>query len=301
MTAPSLTAIILTRNEELHVARCIASLTECAERIVVVDSLSTDRTVELARTAGAEVYQRQFRNYADQFNWALDNCNITSTWTMRIDADEYVNTELSANLLRQLDTMSDAVTGVVITRYISFLGRIIRHGGVSPQRLLKIWRTGAGRIENRWMDEHTVISHGEITSLDGALIDDNQKDISFWIEKHNRYAIREMIDFINSEHHFYREEILLGTAEEAQSKRNKKKSIYNRAPLLYRAILVFIYRYFFRLGFLDGKEGLSFNLLQTLWYRYLVDLKIIEARAFISRGGIEAFKKRVNDDYSLEI
>jgi glycosyltransferase involved in cell wall biosynthesis len=301
MTISSLTAIILTKNEELHITRCIGSLKTCAERIIIVDSYSTDRTVDLARTAGAEIYQRPFHNYADQFNWALDNCNITSSWIMRIDADEYIDADLANNLSGQLGAISDDVTGVVVTRYISFLGRIIRHGGVSPQQLLKIWRTGFGRVESRWMDEHTILSKGGIVNFSGALVDDNQKDISFWIEKHNRYAIREMIDFINSEYHFFPEQELVGTSEEAKSKRIKKKSVYNRVPLLSRAIVLFVYRYIFRLGFLDGKEGLSFTLLQTLWYRYLVDLKIIEARSFIGRAGLEAFKKTLKDQHGFQL
>jgi glycosyltransferase involved in cell wall biosynthesis len=301
MTIPSLTAIILTKNEELHIARCIGSLKECAERVVIVDSFSTDKTVDLARSAGADVYQRPFHNYADQFNWALKNCNITSLWTMRIDADEYVDADLSNNISKQLTTISDEISGVVVTRYISFLGRIIRHGGVSPQKTLKIWRTGFGQLENRWMDEHTVLSKGGIITFSGALIDDNQKDISFWIAKHNRYAIREMIDFINSEYHFFYEQELIGTSKEATSRRIKKKSVYNRVPLLYRAIALFLYRYIFRLGFLDGKEGLSFALLQTLWYRYIVDLKIMEARAFIGRAGLEAFRKALKGQHGFQL
>jgi glycosyltransferase involved in cell wall biosynthesis len=301
MTSPSLTAVVLTKNEELHLARCLASLVKCTERVVVVDSFSTDRTVEVARAAGVEVFQNPFRNYAAQFNWALANCKIASKWTMRIDADEYVNATLAENIKRNLDGLDDAVTGVIVTRYISFLGRIIRHGGVSPQKLLKIWRTGVGRIENRWMDEHTILSKGSTVYFDGAVVDNNLKDISFWIDKHNRYAIREVIDLMNDEYHFFSEEALLGSGEEAQSKRKQKKLIYQRAPLLYRALLLFIYRYVFRLGFLDGRQGLSFNVLQTLWYRFLVDLKILEARALIQSSGVEAFKRNVRDQYGLEL
>ena len=211
------TAIILTRNEELHINRCIESLSGCAERIVVVDSFSTDHTVELARKAGAEVYQRPFRHHADQFNWAIDNCNIATTWTMRIDADEYIDATLANSISSRMATFPDEISGIVVTRYISFMGRVIRHGGVSPQQSLKIWRTGAGRIENRWMDEHAVLAAGSIVTLDGGLIDDNQKDISFWTDKHNRYAIREMIDFLNLEYGFFSEQDLLGTAKEASS------------------------------------------------------------------------------------
>ncbi|KJC49530.1 hypothetical protein UP09_07210 [Bradyrhizobium sp. LTSP885] len=296
-----LTAIILTKNEKLHIARCIESLRASVSRVVVVDSFSSDETVELAKAAGAEVYQRAFHNYADQFNWALDNCGIVSDWTMRIDADEYIDPQLAAAIATQLPMFPKTVTGAAVTRYITFAGRIIRHGGVSPQHLLKIWRTNLGRIESRWMDEHTVVSHGEIAQLPGALIDDNRKDVSFWIDKHNRYAIREMIDFLNAEHRFYREDDSLATTGEAKAKRFKKQSLYNRAPLLYRAFALFLYRYVFRLGFLDGTAGLSFNLFQTLWYRYLVDLKIIEARKLIARSGIEEFKRELKEAHGFEL
>lgn len=301
MTSSSLTAIILTRNEEIHLARCMASLKRCAERIVVVDSLSMDNTVEVARNAGGEVFEHPFRNYADQFNWALDNCNISSRWTMRIDADEYVDARLAENLAQRLDGLGEETTGVAVTRYISFLGRVIRHGGVSPQQVLKIWRTGLGRIESRWMDEHTVLAKGEIVAFDGALIDANLKDVSFWVDKHNRYAIREAIDLMNEEFKFFNEQRFVGTSKEALSRRRNKQAIYNRAPLRYRAILLFLYRYILRLGFLDGSEGLSFNLLQTLWYRYLVDLKVAEARALIRSAGIDGFKRKLKSEYGIEL
>jgi glycosyltransferase involved in cell wall biosynthesis len=300
MTSPSLTAVILTKNEAIHIGRCISSLERCAERVVVVDSFSTDNTIETARNAGAEVFQNPFRNQADQFNWALDNCKISSTWTMRIDADEYIDAKLADNIIGRLAGLGDEITGVAVMRHICFLGRIIRHGGVSPQQTLKIWRTGLGRIESRWMDEHAVLTKGDIVTFDGALIDDNRKDIFFWVDKHNRYAIREVIDLMNEEYQFFDEKDLSGTSKEAQLKRRRKKAIYNRAPLMYRALLLFFYRYIFRLGFLDGREGLSFNLLQTLWYRYLVDVNIIEARSFIQTAGIDAFKKKLRSEYSIE-
>jgi glycosyltransferase involved in cell wall biosynthesis len=301
MTSASLTAVILTKNEALHLARCISSLQRCAERIVVVDSFSTDNTVEIARNAGAEVFENPFRNYADQFNWALDNCRISSKWTMRIDADEYVDAKLAENIAKRLDGLGEEITGVAVTRYISFLGRVIRHGGVSPQKLLKIWRTGFGRVESRWMDEHTALTEGAIVSFDGALVDDNLKGINFWVEKHNRYAMREVIDLMNDQHQFFAEQDLTGTSKEAESKRTQKKAIYNRAPPLYRAVLLFFFRYIFKLGFLDGAEGFSFNLMQTLWYRYLVDLKIIEARRLIKSSGIDAFKRYLKVEYGIEL
>ncbi|QAU48738.1 glycosyltransferase family 2 protein [Bradyrhizobium guangzhouense] len=301
MTDGLLTAIILTKNEELHITRCIESVRGCASRVVVVDSYSSDRTVELAQSAGAEVFQRAFRHQADQFNWALDNCKVSSAWTMRIDADEYVDPQLSSEISRSINMAPAAFTGLTVTRYLTFSGRVIRHGGVSPQQQLRIWRTGTGRIENRWMDEHAVLSHGEIGSVPGALIDDNKKDVSSWVDKHDRYATREMIDFLNAEYRFFLEDDTMASAAEAKSKRIKKQTLYNKAPLLYRAVALFLYRYIFRLGFLDGSEGLSFNLFQTLWYRYLVDLKIIEARKLIADHGVEEFKRTLKQRHGFEL
>ena len=301
MSRVSLTAIVLAHNEEIHIERCIGSLKDCAGRVVVIDSHSTDRTVELARKLGADIYQRPFRNYADQFNWALEHCAITSDWVMRIDADEYVDTVLAREVTSRLPQLRSDVTGAIVNRQIKFFSRTIRYGGISPQLLLKIWRTGKGRVENRWMDEHTVLSEGAAVIFSGQLIDENLKDMSFWIDKHNRYATREMIDFINLQHKFYEEKDLFETAREARLKRRAKMSLYNRAPLLYRAVLFFFYRYAIRLGFLDGTAGLLFHLMQGLWYRLLVDMKILEAQAFIKRHGIEAFKAMLDERYRISL
>jgi len=301
MTSLSLTAIVLTYNEEMHIDRCLGSLRESVQRIVVVDSNSSDATVELARRAGADIYQRSFRNHADQFNWALDHCGIASDWVLRIDADEYVDAELMREMGKRLPQMDRDVAGVVVNRLIKFFGRPIRYGGVSPHSVLRVWRSGKGRVENRWMDEHVILSGGRIASFSGFLVDENLKDMSFWVDKHNQYATREMVDFLNSQHHFFVEGDLSGTAGEARLKRRAKTSLYNRAPLLHRAFLFFLYRYVFRLGFLDGTAGFLFHFMQGFWYRLLIDMKIVEARTYIQRNGVEAFKQMLRDRHKLSL
>src|SRR5262245_29157665 len=149
---PDLAVIILTFNEEQHVARAIRSVQPVARSIIVVDSYSTDHTVEIARDLGAEVYQHKFYTQARQFNWALDNIPITAQWVMRLDADEYIEADLVKSLAERLPALPSDITGINLKRKHIFMNRWIRHGGRYPLVLLRIWRRGMARVEDRMMD-----------------------------------------------------------------------------------------------------------------------------------------------------
>ncbi|MEB0165146.1 glycosyltransferase family 2 protein, partial [Glaciimonas sp. CA11.2] len=196
LAAPcDLTIVILTLNEELHIERCIQSLQGVAIRIVVVDSYSTDRTCELAICAGAEVIHHKFLNHASQFNWALDNAEISSTWVMKLDADETLTPSLVKALRIAFATALPEHTGYTINLGRIFLGKFLRYGALYPIRLLRIWRAGFGRIENRWMDEHVIVD-GAINHIDADFYDHNLNNITWWTQKHNQYATREAIEFL---------------------------------------------------------------------------------------------------------
>lgn len=151
------------------------------------------------------------------------------------------------------------------------------------------------------MDEHTILFEGGTSMLAGILIDDNLKGFSFWIDKHNRYASREMIDALNLEYSFFDEPLSKNLSADARVKRIAKKSLYGRLPLIYRAFGYFFYRYFLRFGFLDGKAGLVFHLMQGLWYRMLVDIRISEAKEFIRSNGLDKFKAMMEERHGLKI
>ena len=170
---PSLAVIILTYNEERHIARALASVAGIASETIVIDSFSTDRTVELARANGAVVLQNKFVNQAKQFQWALDNAPISATWIMRLDADEVIEADLAARIRDELPRLNEEVVGVNLKRKHIFLGRWIRHGGRYPLVLLRIWRRGHGRVEDRWMDEHVVVWGGRTITFDGGFADHN--------------------------------------------------------------------------------------------------------------------------------
>jgi glycosyltransferase involved in cell wall biosynthesis len=298
MTA-DLTVIILTFNEEKHLARCLQSLQGVARRMVVVDCFSTDGTVAIAQSHGAEVVQHAWVNYSTQFNWALDNVPIDTQWTMRLDADEIVTPELAAALNRDLPRYPDAVVGLTVNRQIHFLGRWIRHGAIYPLRMLRVWRTGHGRCESRWMDEHMVVP-GVIAHVDADIADINLNNVTWWTAKHNQYASREAVDFLM---HRNKKDEAADTAQlnfQAGMKRWMKQKVYARLPLGLRALLYFLYRYFLRLGFLDGWQGFAFHFLQGFWYRFLVDVKVHELETLMRSQGL-TLEEAVRREFGFEI
>jgi glycosyltransferase involved in cell wall biosynthesis len=279
-----LAVIILTHNEEIHLARALTSVMSIARQIFVVDSFSTDRTIQIAQDFGATVLQNRFINYAKQFQWALDNAPITSAWIMRLDADEVVEADLAHEIEKNLAKLAIDVTGINLKRKHIFLGRWIRFGGRYPLILLRVWRRGAAQIEDRWMDEHMVLRSGRTTTFNGGFVDHNLRDITYFTDKHNRYATREAIDVLNERLGLEMDPTRLtsaNTSVQATVKRHIKEKIYNRVPFYLGALGYFIYRYVFKCGFLDGKAGLIYHVLQGFWYRFLVGAKIMELESAI--------------------
>lgn len=295
-----LTVLILTLDEERHIERCLTSIKGLATRVVVIDSYSTDRTCELAQALGAEVLRNRFVNYATQFNWALDHADIQTSWVMRLDADEIVTPELVAALKGTLPTSSADVAGFTLNLRRYFLGRWLKHGALYPIRLLRVWRTGRGRSESRWMDEHIAVD-GRIEHINADFADDNLNNVTWWTNKHNGYATREAIDLLMIK---YRADTSNSNAsaigQNAKIKRWIKQRIYSRLPLGLRALLYFLYRYFLRLGFLDGWQGFAFHFLQGFWYRFLVDVKVHELETLMRVQGL-TLEQAVKQEFGYEI
>jgi glycosyltransferase involved in cell wall biosynthesis len=272
----------------LHIERCIKSLRPISKDIFIVDSNSTDQTVDICESLGAKVFQNSWVNYAEQFQWGLEHCPIKTEWVMRMDADEYIEADLIDELSKVLPLAEKNTTGFYIRRKYFFLGQWIKKGAVYPLHLLRVWRVGQGRIENRWMDEHIILSSPAVTKqLDGHIVDDNLNNTSWWTQKHNAYADREMIDILDKKYNFFQTDDALKVNDEgsqAKIKRKLKENIYNKFPVFVRPLLYFLYRYFIRLGFLDGKRGFAFHFFQGYWYRSLVDLRVYEAELLLKNS-----------------
>ena len=283
-----LVAIILTLNEAQHLPRCLASLEGVVDQVLVADCFSTDETIRIAEENGARVVQHEWINYATQFNWALTQLDEDTDWVLRIDADEYLTPELAAEMRETLPGMGEEVDGVICGRRMTFQGQLIRFGGVFPIRVLRLLRYGRGECENRWMDEHIKVA-GPTVNFHGELIDDNLNSLTWWIDKHNRYASREAMDLLNLKYKFMPVDSVasLSGGSQAGVKRWIKEKVYARIPVGFRAIVYFFYRYVIRLGFLDGQAGTAFHMLQGLWYRYLVDAKIVEVERYMKENNVD--------------
>lgn len=287
-----LTVIILTKNEALHLRRVLTNVAPIAKRMVVVDSGSTDSTVDIARECGAEVVENAWPgNQASQFNWAIDNLNITTEWILRLDADEYLTPELIDELKAKLHILPSDVSSISLKRARCFAGKRIRHGIVNSVNLIRIFRRGTARYENRLMDEHLKILSGRTVEMRSKFVDDNLMPISDFIIKHIGYANREAATMLDAKYGLSDSseinDAVLG--DKVEDKRRQKQR-YAKMPMFWRAWAYFIYRYIFRLGFLDGTEGFLWDFMQGYWYRVLVDANIREILK-ASGGDREQMKK----------
>ena len=280
-----LAVIILTYNESLHIARALDSIKGIASEVFVIDSGSKDDTVHIAAERGAQVLYHPFVNQAKQFQWGMDNSPLTAQWVMRLDADEIIEPNLAKEIAEKLPLLSADVTGVNFKRKHIFMDRWVRHGGRYPLRMLRMFRRGKGRIEDRWMDEHITVTDGRTVTFEGGFADHNLNDLTYFTDKHNKYATREAIEVLNHRLQLFShgEALKSGSASfQASFKRWAKERVYNRIPFTLSATLYFLWRYIFQLGFLDGRSGLVYHFLRGYWYRFLVGAKLLELERAIA-------------------
>lgn len=274
-----ITAIILTYNEELNISDCVNSIIEHVSEIIIIDSFSTDKTIEIVKKYGCRYFERKFVNQAEQFNWALDNVAINNEWILRLDSDEIMLPEtwkeIEEQFLSPAKLKENDVTGFYIKRRVYFMGRWIKHGGYYPAWFLRLWRRDSGRYEERAMDEHVILSRGKAINLLNDFEEHDKKDLSIWIQKHNQYASREAEAYLSKAKN---ELTAKRRGCDPEKRRWYKDNLYYKLPRFVRASLYWQYRYFIKLGFLDGVPGLIFHFLQGFWYRFMVDAKIYESK-----------------------
>ncbi len=269
-----ITAIILTKNEERNIERCIKSVESFVDRIVVVDSGSEDKTIEIVKKFNVEIYYHEFKHYADQFNWALKNTNITTKWVYRLDADEVVTEELGKEFTKKcMEHADDDVNGMLMKHKLYFLGKYLKHGGAYPFIKMTIFKPAFADFEDRAMGEHVVLHKGTYIQLNNDCLHHDCKNLSAFIDKHNSYATREVIDYFDrigmNQKSLY---------NKAETTKKLRDNFYYRLPPFFRAKLYYIFRYYVQLGFLDGRPGKIYAFFQAYFYRYLVDAKIFESK-----------------------
>ena len=298
-----ISVIILTYNEELHIRRCLENICPIAKKVIVVDSPSTDSTVAICHEFdNVEVVAHKYPgNQAEQFNWAIDNLGIETEWVLRLDADEYLTPELIDELKEKLPTLPNDVNGIIFNRRHIFMGKWVKRG-VYPVKLLRMFRYGKGVCEQRLMDEHIQLTEGRFVEFNYDFCDDNLNNLSWWTQKHIGYAIREATDLLDMEYDLTgsaKNDETINLSSQALKKRRRKHG-YAKKPLFWRSFAYFMYRYFFKLGFLEGKEGFLWHFLQGWWYRTLVDAKVYEIKRK-SEGNPDRIKAILRDEYNIVI
>lgn len=271
-----LTTIILTKNEELHIRRCLDNVVPFSTKVVVIDCQSTDRTVKICNEyENVEVVQHEWPgNQAAQFNWAIENLNIGTEWILRIDADEYLLPELVEEIKERLPLLPTDVTGIELRRRHIFMGKWVKHG-IYPVIMMRLFRRGMGRYDERLMDEHITLKEGRSIALEHDFCDHSLISISEYCAKHINYAQREAAEVLAEIHELQDNTKTYPLGAQARMK-HKKKGTYNKMPLFLRSFIYFLYRYIARGGFLDGKAGFLFAFIQGWWYRTLVDANVLQ-------------------------
>ncbi|SVC25244.1 uncharacterized protein METZ01_LOCUS278098, partial [marine metagenome] len=255
-----LTVVILTFNEEVNIKQSLSNVYNWAEYIYVLDSGSEDKTCEIAKEFGAKIFYRKFDTYAKQRNYAINDLPIKTDWMLFLDADEFLLDELK-------DEISDVIInnryydGFYLKRRFYFLGKWIKHGGYYPIWILRLFKHKLASC-NRDMNEHIIVK-GKVGRLENDFVDNNKKDIHDWIEKHKKYATFEAIELMkNIENPKEKDKMANLSGTQVERKRWIRENVWNRfLPPLLRPFIYYIYRYFFRLGFMDGKEGFIYHTL----------------------------------------
>lgn len=275
-----LTVITLTYNEEVNLPDCLDSVKDIAKRIVVCDSFSTDKTVEIAKSYGACVMQHEFVNQASQYIFAEKEANIDTKWVLRLDADERITKEAAKEIEMLIEKNSDTDVNAVDVYYnVVFLGKVLKH---YPFHKVILYKYGKAHMENRSMDEQIKADEGRVVVLNNRLIHNDYKGLSAWIDKHNIYSSRELLNLSLENEDVDIKNMSFST----KCRRFVKNKIYYKLPTGFRSYLYYLFRLFVYGGILDGKEGRIFAFLQAYWYRYLVDAKMYEA---------EVIKKKNSD------
>jgi glycosyltransferase involved in cell wall biosynthesis len=271
--------IILTYEDEIQISNCLRSLVGLSDDIIVIDSFSRDKTVEICKEFGARVYQNPFVNQAVQFNWALDNVEPFNEWILRLDSDEVIPEKLKQEILDRTGR-EQGVVAYTLNRRMYWMGRWLRYGRMYPHRITRLFKKGCARYEEK-TEEHLVVQGGHCGRMHNDFYENNLKNsLDYFTEKHlatARGELKEIIDSASGTGVALENEIpprLIG--EKVNRTRWFKEKIYRPMPLFVRPGLYFLYRYFLCLGFLDGIPGLIWHVLQAFWYRFYIDAKVYE-------------------------
>jgi len=274
MEKPNCVVVILTFNSASIIRETVSQAKKLSPHVYVVDSHSSDNTVAILEELGCTVVQRPFSNYSDQRNWAIAQVEGSYSWQLHLDADEVLDAQ-AVDEIKALLSGTPRFDAYLLRRRDYFMGKMLRFSGVNPWHL-RLFRSGTGRCESRLYDQH-FISSATSGRISGFMHDKNSARLSDWIASHNRWSDAEAKEKLGPRlgGDNVLQPRLMGDARE---RTRFIKELYYKLPTGLRSLSYFVYRYIFRLGFLDGTTGFYFAFFQALWFRMLVDAKMYEQR-----------------------
>ncbi|MFN7930366.1 MAG: glycosyltransferase family 2 protein [Blastocatellia bacterium] len=282
MNNPTLpvSVVVMTFNEEVNVEKCLQSLVGWADDVFVVDSYSTDATEEICKRYTEKFYQNRYVSHPVQWDWALNNLPFAHEWVFAVDADFIVTDELKKALSQEMTTLTANIHGIYVRHRQVFRGRFLKHGTIYPRYWLRLFRRNSVFIDNSDLVDLHFYVNGETIKVECDVIEDNVKErnLEFWVSKQVRFAQRAAVEEIKRRETLQLSPVtpkLFGTPDQRTLWLKTKWYFF---PLYWRAIFYFLYRYIFRLGFLDGKEGFLYHFTQALVYRVMVDARIEELK-----------------------
>ncbi len=260
--------VILTYNEEVNIGAALRSVCSWTKEVFVVDSGSTDRTADIARSfPGVRVVQHAFDSYGAQWDWALNHLPLTACWVMKLDADEWVSDSLREEIVRLTRDADCRHSGYYMRFRLRFDNQWLRFGGFHRTWILRLWRRDSGQSDKRPVNEHVVV-HGTVGRLRSYFMHDDRKGISAWLRRHNYYSTEEAREAVGGTQ--------LELTGPAGRRKWFKRHVWPYVP--WKPLFYFAYVYFVRLGILDGRAGFRYACLRSFYY-YLIELKKSEMRS----------------------
>ena len=272
------TVLILTLNEEINLPYALESVKNWANQIIVVDSFSTDKTVEIAKSFGAEVYQNKFVDFTTQRNWALTVPAYKNDWVFYLDADEQVTPELKEEINRVLPTVSDSIGGFTMRRCFFFLGKWLRHGGYYIW-LLRLFRRDRARFVYSHQGGEYPVVKGDVLKLQNDILHIDRRPLSDWIQNQNKDSTKVALALFKAKKKSINIEVSKEEEIEGSFRFRLNKYVYSKVPLFLRPFFRFLFFYFGRRAFLDGWQGFAYCVLHEFWYPLLVNFKLKELQA----------------------
>tara|TARA_X000000368_G_C23037390_1_gene715184 strand:+ start:233 stop:1090 length:858 start_codon:yes stop_codon:yes gene_type:complete len=255
----SLTVIMITYNEEHNMEKVLKNLKGWAKEVIVLDSYSTDKTLNIARKFKAKIFKRKFKNFSDQWNFAVKNLPINTKWVMKIDPDEIISKQLKKNI--EIELKNNEYNGFYLNRYLFFMGSKIN----VKQKILRIWEKGNCKFSNSLVNEYPIVK-GNLKMIDGILEHHDSPDLFHWFNKQNLYSSLDALAYGKKEYLAFKPKLLGNSLE----RRMWLKKNFKYFP--FRYLLLFFYNWIILGSWRSGEKGYAWSKLRSFYY-YAVYLK----------------------------